>query len=298
MTCSQVREMAGAYALDALTRHDRQRVDRHLMRCGRCRREVAALSEAASSLGSLVPPAEPPPELRERILAAAQRPVRTSSSTGRQALPGPRPLPASRQAGGRRPRLGYVMAYGAAAAIFFAAGWAVGRLDPSGASGGYAQLQRELMAKSLQEELWRAVASPQSEVLPLQVETVLNRALAFVAISGTSSTCRLQVLASGVAPPPRGFRYEGWVWLRDGSARRVGFLEPVGPQRWELTAVVPVAAREVQSLQIFLEQAPAQTGAGMPSAAQGAGALPPGQTPTGRKVMWGQLWAAEGGEEW
>lgn len=297
MTCSQVRELVGAYALDALTRHDRQRIDRHLVRCARCRREVAALSEAVCSLGSLVPPAEPPPELRERVLAAAGRPARTPSS-GRRALHGPRPVPAPRQAGRRRRRVGYVMAYGAAAAILFAAGWAVGRMGPGGASGGPPEFQRQLVAASLRGELWKAVASPKSQVLPLQMDTFLNRALAFVAISGTSSTCRLQVLASGVPPPPRGYRYEGWVWLSDGSARRVGFLQPAGPERWELAALVPVPAQEVRALQIFLEQVALEPGASPPLPAQRSDASTAPKAPRGRKVMWGQLWAAGAGEEW
>ncbi|HEY6277579.1 MAG TPA: zf-HC2 domain-containing protein, partial [Streptosporangiaceae bacterium] len=61
--------LAGAYALDALSEPDRLRFKVHLAECEVCRPEAASLREAAARLADPVAEA-PPPELRERILAA------------------------------------------------------------------------------------------------------------------------------------------------------------------------------------------------------------------------------------
>ena len=42
--------LSGAYALDALTRADRARFERHLGRCEQCTREVSGLREATARL--------------------------------------------------------------------------------------------------------------------------------------------------------------------------------------------------------------------------------------------------------
>ena len=64
--------LTGAYALDALTRADRARFERHLARCEQCAREARALAEVTAALAAAVA-AEPPAELLQRVLAAAAR---------------------------------------------------------------------------------------------------------------------------------------------------------------------------------------------------------------------------------
>ena len=90
--------LAGAYALDALTEPDRAKFERHLAECDVCRQEAGSLREATVRL-SAVPAVAPPPQLRERVLAAAaltrQQPPVTSDGparpgTGRSRLMAPR----------------------------------------------------------------------------------------------------------------------------------------------------------------------------------------------------------------
>jgi anti-sigma factor RsiW len=64
--------LAGAYALDALTRADRARFERHLARCQQCAAEISGLREATARL-ALAAAAEPPAGLTHRALTAAAR---------------------------------------------------------------------------------------------------------------------------------------------------------------------------------------------------------------------------------
>jgi len=66
----QIRDLLGAYALDALSAEERQRVRAHLAQCAECRAELARLQLAVHALPLSVTPRTPSPELRERIRAA------------------------------------------------------------------------------------------------------------------------------------------------------------------------------------------------------------------------------------
>jgi anti-sigma-K factor RskA len=67
---ADVHALAGAYALDALPDDERVFFERHLAQCEACRQEVDELTETAAYLGSAVAQ-DPPPDLRARVLAAA-----------------------------------------------------------------------------------------------------------------------------------------------------------------------------------------------------------------------------------
>ena len=65
--------LSGAYALDALEGGaERDRFIRHLSRCQSCASEVRGFREVSTAL-AFAADAEPPPELRDRVLAAAAR---------------------------------------------------------------------------------------------------------------------------------------------------------------------------------------------------------------------------------
>jgi len=66
-----MHSLSGAYALDALEGGaERDRFTRHLSRCASCASEVRGFREVATAL-AFATAAEPPPELRDRVLAAA-----------------------------------------------------------------------------------------------------------------------------------------------------------------------------------------------------------------------------------
>jgi anti-sigma-K factor RskA len=60
--------LVAPYALDALDPLDEKDFEQHLAHCERCRRELAGLREAASSLAYGTPAVAPPPALKDRIL--------------------------------------------------------------------------------------------------------------------------------------------------------------------------------------------------------------------------------------
>ena len=68
-----MHSLSGAYALDALEGGaERDRFARHMSRCASCASEVRGFREVATAL-AFAATAEPPPELRERVLTAASR---------------------------------------------------------------------------------------------------------------------------------------------------------------------------------------------------------------------------------
>ena len=73
-----LHSLSGAYALDALeggVEHDR--FTRHVSRCQSCAGEVRGFREVATAL-AFAAATEPPPELRDRVLAAAARTRRSA----------------------------------------------------------------------------------------------------------------------------------------------------------------------------------------------------------------------------
>jgi anti-sigma-K factor RskA len=69
---SGIHELSAGYALDALDADERRRFEEHLAECDRCREDVSAFWGVTGALAVAAPSAEPPPELRERILASAR----------------------------------------------------------------------------------------------------------------------------------------------------------------------------------------------------------------------------------
>lgn len=56
------------YVMDAMGPTERAAAEHHLAECGRCRAEVAELSELTASLAQTAPPVAPPPQLRTRLM--------------------------------------------------------------------------------------------------------------------------------------------------------------------------------------------------------------------------------------
>ncbi len=85
-----MRELTGLYVLDALERGERQTFESHLASCAVCAAEVKALAGVAGALPHALPQVDPPPGLRDRVLAAAAaarvRPEPTAGEGSRRAF--------------------------------------------------------------------------------------------------------------------------------------------------------------------------------------------------------------------
>jgi anti-sigma-K factor RskA len=71
MEANALHELTAPYALDALDDREAAEYEAHLATCERCREELRDFRDAATALAYGVESREPPPELRERILARA-----------------------------------------------------------------------------------------------------------------------------------------------------------------------------------------------------------------------------------
>ena len=221
----RVHELSGAYALDALDHAERERFERHLRRCPACAEDVRRMTSTATALAMAVA-AEPPPGLKQRVLAAA---------AATPQLP-PLPSAAAKRRRGRHvtrsawfPRLALgVAAVGVAAAVVLA-----------------------VVTVSTQDRLDRLQAQNQA------IASVLAAPDAQIA-TGTSSTGgnatvvlsyaqqKMIFTSTGLPALPDNKVYELWL-LSTGSARSAGLLpEPTDgktapvlaagltrPTRWE-----------------------------------------------------------------
>jgi anti-sigma-K factor RskA len=79
-----------AFALGALEPGEERAVEAHAPRCARCTRELEALVPAVGVLGESVEQLEPPPELRERVLAEVRADVARSAAQDEKTRQRPR----------------------------------------------------------------------------------------------------------------------------------------------------------------------------------------------------------------
>lgn len=86
LTCEQVRELAASFVLGALEPGEQRAVRDHLGTCPEVHDELSALGGVVAHLADSVDLVEPPPELRRRVLAAADADL-AASSRARPAFP-------------------------------------------------------------------------------------------------------------------------------------------------------------------------------------------------------------------
>jgi anti-sigma-K factor RskA len=83
----ELRSQLGAYVLGALTSAEQAEVRSHVASCPECAAEVRALQPAVDALALSVDPVDPPPAVRQRVLASiATAPAAAPRVTGSRSL--------------------------------------------------------------------------------------------------------------------------------------------------------------------------------------------------------------------
>jgi hypothetical protein len=142
---------SGAYALDAMDPAERHEFEAHLTDCEACRREVAALQEAAARFGSAAE-TPPPPAMRARVLDAI----------GGIAQDPPSLADARRRRQGSREPL-----FAAAAAVLLVAVMVLGGLYARTAASLDRLEQQVAAGSAVSAELVSVLSAPDAQVVPV-----------------------------------------------------------------------------------------------------------------------------------
>ena len=214
-----LHSLSGAYVLDALSESERADFEVHLDRCPTCRDEVASLREVTPLLAETVAE-EPPPSLREGVLARARETRQEPPEVGPEEAGTPiaRPMPL------RRRRRWWVAA-GAAAARVVGGGatWQV--VDEATTSTS------EQVAEAGDARSWRAQTADGATVVVTRSEDV-GRAVLRV---------------EGLDDPGEGRAYQAW--LQDGA----GELAPAGMMSGDGELVLEGDAMEAKGVGVSVE---------------------------------------------
>ncbi|MFI7481124.1 anti-sigma factor domain-containing protein [Kocuria sp. M1R5S2] len=209
---------AALYAVDALEPGERQTFEAHLSRCAPCREDVAAFGEVGGRLAAAAA-AEPPPQLREDVLAAVRGTRPDAAATGE---PGPgagdhagpaEPSGAAvvSLAGRRRPRTRWLAAAAAAVLVPGAAlgGWVLGAQTEQ-------REQQQVLAQE-QERQNRLLGAPDVRTHRLEVDG--NPATLVVSEQEDAA----MFVASGLPGPGEDQEYQLWLMQDDTPVPDVHF---------------------------------------------------------------------------
>ena len=72
MSCDAVRQQLPDYVLGTLSETETTAIRRHLRGCASCRQDATELDQGVALFAGAAHVAEPPPDLKERVLAALQ----------------------------------------------------------------------------------------------------------------------------------------------------------------------------------------------------------------------------------
>lgn len=206
--------LAGAFALDAVNDVERAEFARHLEQCESCAQEVAELRATAARLGAAMAE-EPPPEFKDRVLAAMH--------ATRQLPPRTRPGPPERHRRTARAPRWAVIVSAAAAVVGLAAGGVFGGIALTQQQELNAAQSRLDQARQRYEPVAALLAAPDAKAAHGEAPTgggvtvVLSRTLN-----------RVMVMDAGLPAQPGGKVYEAWLVTGSAAPRSAGVIAGTG----------------------------------------------------------------------
>jgi len=202
--------LAGAFALDAVSDIERAEFARHLEQCESCAQEVAELRATAARLGAAMAE-EPPPEFKDRVMAAMH--------ATRQLPPRTRPgSPDRHRRSARAPRWAVVVA-AAAAVVGLAAGGVFGGIALTQQQELQAAQSRLDQAKERYEPVAALLAAPDAKTGHGEAPTGGG-----VTVIASRSLNRVMVMDAGLPSQPGGKVYEAWLITGSDAPRSAGLI--------------------------------------------------------------------------
>lgn len=216
MKHEDVRELLPAYALDALAPEEARAVEAHLLECDECRGELAAFREVAGALAGGVAMANPPADLRGKVLAAA----RPDRGAGRSA--------------------GWPWGLAAAAALIVLLA----------ATSAYLAHRVTVLTARLttQERVLALLASPTAQSAVLSGSVQANVRFVYDRARGQGA-----LVVSGLGDPGEGFVYELWL-VAGKEPQSAGVFRPIPGQ--PIIVPVTADFGRYQAVAISVERGP------------------------------------------
>jgi anti-sigma-K factor RskA len=249
MAHEEYKEMLPALALSALDGADERALNEHLSQCAECRRELADWESTAAALALSVSPAEPSPQVRDRIMDAVRSEPRSQASTKSGVVE----FPQGRRAGWTG--LGRVGAIAAAVLCLVLIIWIVVLLQENRSlryqrDQLYADIVRIDRDSQVSKELMAILSTPGARVRSLSGTGPGNGATAQLAYDGSG---RALLVANALPPPPAGKEYQLWFIVGNNPPIPGQTFSPNDMGQGELRDEVPARALDSGVFAITLE---------------------------------------------
>ncbi len=225
MSCSEIRPLLEAFALDALDPLTRAQVQKHVESCEACRFRVESLCRVASELPRAVGQASslrPPPRLKQHLLQAAQAENQAQAVKEAFAPRAETPVPTRARGSWLLPPRLWFISLGAAAVVILALfGWTMSaNLRVQEAVSKEQAALRQVDALRRQQELALPVLNSfNAHEIALNPTALAPDAYGKVILEPNKPT--IVFLGYNLPPPPLGQRYVLWTTTR-------GVMQPVG----------------------------------------------------------------------
>jgi anti-sigma-K factor RskA len=266
MTHEECKERLAEHALGALEAAEARTMEEHLSACAACRAELSEWSSTVAALAYSAPLAEPPVELRSRLLeniraikvepsgGARKRPGDAVEAREKQSLPvaiNVIPLPV-RSSGWSGPQKFWALAASVAFAALIVMLFVLWNRNLT-TEAQLARLNRDLQTTQEQlrheQEISRMFIAPDTRVATLSGTEMAPHAHARLAYNKAGGA---MMIVDELPPAPAGKDYQIW-FIADGKPMPGGVFKPDEAGHVEMHAEIPVAARNAVAFAVTLE---------------------------------------------
>jgi anti-sigma-K factor RskA len=246
-----LKDLAAAHALGALSNAEAAEVERELVRLDEVAAELASYREVAAELAKAIPPARPPADLRQRVLAR----VRQESQSRLNRVSTATKAPATRATTSKKPLLvvGLLALLVVAAAAWFVA---KGQRDVAAAKAQVAALQflRDSINARLQyrEKTLDQILTPGTTIYELTGGPQGNGQVPVVQVIWVQGRTHWLVNARRLPPAPAGKSYQLW-YLVNGQTISANVFNTDTDGHAFFSLEVPAEAARVTQAIVTLE---------------------------------------------